>query len=59
MAMVSQLLPHERFIELSDDTINNIWSILYAEMLQSPQIMDHLRGQVQEKVLPALERKSR
>jgi hypothetical protein len=59
MTLVSQLLPHEQFVNLSDEKIDNIWSILEAEMLQSPEVMEHLRGRMKEKVSPVIQTERR
>jgi hypothetical protein len=41
---------------LNDETIDNIYNILEAEILESPEILEHLRGAVNEKVVPALKK---
>jgi hypothetical protein len=56
MAVISQLLPYNQFIQLSDETIDNLWSILEAQLLASPDIMQHLKGEFERTVVPALKR---
>jgi hypothetical protein len=54
MTLVSQLIPRDQFINLSDEKIDNIWSILEAEILQSPEVLEHLRSSLKKNVTPHL-----
>jgi hypothetical protein len=56
MALISQLLAPEDFVKLSKQEVDNLWSIAYAEILKSPDLISSLRAQMEERVLPVVRR---
>jgi hypothetical protein len=52
MALVSQLVAPEQFVRLSKTEVEHIWSLAYAKILSSPDLIEQLRSDVNEKALP-------